>query len=79
MVSVPSSHLTKSVDDYTQWSDAQNSKALEKGVWAGIIHLAILGIASMAFIANSLGKVLNNLVERFKDAAQGEGDLTLPH
>ncbi|MFA0350317.1 HAMP domain-containing protein, partial [Vibrio sp. 10N.222.55.C6] len=75
MVSVPSSHLTKSVDDYTQWSDAQNSKALEKGVWAGIIA-ALLGIASMAFIANSLGKVLNNLVERFKDAAQGEGDLT---
>ncbi|MCW4446514.1 methyl-accepting chemotaxis protein [Vibrio splendidus] len=75
MVSVPSSHLTKSVDDYTQWSDAQNSKALEKGVWAGLIA-AILGIASMAFIANSLGKVLNNLVERFKDAAQGEGDLT---
>ncbi|MFA0411346.1 methyl-accepting chemotaxis protein, partial [Vibrio splendidus] len=75
MVSVPSSHLTKSVDNYTQWSDAQNSKALEKGVWAGLIA-AILGIASMAFIANSLGKVLNNLVERFKDAAQGEGDLT---
>ncbi|WP_038880556.1 methyl-accepting chemotaxis protein [Vibrio jasicida] len=75
MVSVPSSHLARSVDDYAQWSDEQNSKALEKGVWAGIIA-ALLGIASMALIANSLGKVLNNLVERFKDAAQGEGDLT---
>ena len=30
MVSVPSSHLARSVDDYAQWSDEQNSKALEK-------------------------------------------------
>lgn len=30
----------------------------------------------MAYIANSLGNILSNLVERFKDAAQGEGDLT---
>ena len=30
MVSVPSNHLTKSVDDYQQWSDDQNSEALEK-------------------------------------------------
>ncbi|WP_372067202.1 hypothetical protein [Vibrio sp. 10N.261.49.A11] len=70
MVSVPSSHLAKSVNDYTEWSDAQNSKALEKGVWAGIIA-ALLGIASMAFIANSLGKVLNNLVERFFEQLSG--------
>ncbi|PIB12938.1 methyl-accepting chemotaxis protein [Vibrio rotiferianus] len=75
IVSVPSSHLTKSVADYEQWSDEQNQSAIEKGVWAGGIA-ALVGILAMAFIANSLGKVLTNLVERFKDAAQGEGDLT---
>ena len=75
MVSVPTSKLKKSVADYESWSSDQNSMALEKGVWAGIIA-AIIGILAMALIANSLGKVLANLVERFKDAAQGEGDLT---
>ncbi|AXY01400.1 methyl-accepting chemotaxis protein [Vibrio alfacsensis] len=75
MVSVPTTHLKKSVDEYAAWSDEQNAKALEQGVWAGIIA-ALIGIAAMAYIANSLGNVLSNLVERFKDAAQGEGDLT---
>lgn len=42
---------------------------------AGIIA-ALIGIVAMTMIATSLGKVLTNLVERFKDAAQGEGDLT---
>ncbi|MGR5132147.1 methyl-accepting chemotaxis protein [Vibrio alfacsensis] len=75
MVSVPTMHLQKSVDNYARWSDELNSEALEKGVWAGIIA-ALIGIAAMAWIANSLGQVLCNLVDRFKDAAQGEGDLT---
>lgn len=75
MVSVPTSKLTKSVADYESWSQAQNSKAIAQGIWAGIIA-AVVGIVAVALIANSLGKVLTNLVERFKDAAQGEGDLT---
>ena len=75
MVSVPSSFLKKNVDDYERWSEEQSAEALEKGVWAGIIA-ALIGIVAMTMIATSLGKVLTNLVERFKDAAQGEGDLT---
>lgn len=75
MVSVPTSQLKKSVADYENWSKSQNAYAIEQGIWGGIIA-AIIGIVTMAFIANSLGKTLTNLVDRFKDAAQGKGDLT---
>ncbi|MDF2153955.1 methyl-accepting chemotaxis protein [Vibrio sp. CAU 1672] len=75
MVSVPTSKLTKSVADYENWSQEHNSQAISQGVWAGIIAAAI-GITVMTLIANSIGKALSNLVERFKNAAQGEGDLT---
>lgn len=75
MVSIPTNELTQSVAKFEDWSNGQNLEALEKGIFAGVIAI-IMGIAAMSFIANSLGKVLTNLVERFKDAAQGDGDLT---
>ncbi|QUM88766.1 methyl-accepting chemotaxis protein [Moritella sp. 36] len=75
MVSVPTNELTQSVATFENWSHEQNSEALNQGIFAGVIAV-IIGIAAMSFIANSLGKVLINLVERFKDAAQGDGDLT---
>lgn len=75
MVSVPTNELTKSVANFESWSQDKNSEAIKQGIIAGVIA-AIIGIAAMSFIANSLGKVLINLVERFKDAAQGDGDLT---
>ncbi|MGF1842049.1 methyl-accepting chemotaxis protein [Vibrio clamense] len=75
MVSVPTNKLTQSVATFENWSSEQNSGAIEQGVIAGLIA-AIVGIAVMGVIANSLGKILINLVERFKDVAQGDGDLT---
>lgn len=75
MVSVPTSKLTQSIAEYQNWSDAQNNAALTQGIWAGLAAI-VVGIAAMAWLANSLGKILEDLVERFKDAAQGEGDLT---
>ncbi|MCW1891565.1 hypothetical protein OK016_29805 [Vibrio chagasii] len=44
MVSVPSSHLAKSVDEYTS-GVMNNLKALRKGVWAGIV--AVLQASSL--------------------------------
>ena len=75
LVSVPSSILKQSVAEYQQWSESQNILALEQGIAAGIVA-AVLGVIAMAFIAKSLGNMLINLVMRFKDVAQGEGDLT---
>ncbi|MCG7588029.1 methyl-accepting chemotaxis protein, partial [Photobacterium sp. OFAV2-7] len=75
MVSVPGSKLVQSISAFESWIGSQNDQAIQKGVLAGLIA-AVLGIATIAFIANSLGKVLSNLVERFKDVAHGDGDLT---
>lgn len=75
MVSVPSRKLSQSITSFENWISAQNDDAIKQGVLAGLIA-AVLGIAAIAIIANSLGKVLSNLVERFKDVAQGDGDLT---
>ncbi|OLQ74079.1 chemotaxis protein [Photobacterium proteolyticum] len=75
MVSVPGSKLVQSISTFESWIGSQNDHAIQKGVLAGLIAAA-LGIATIAFIANSLGKVLSNLVERFKDVAHGDGDLT---
>lgn len=75
MVSVPTSKLIQSVTSFENWSSAQNDSAIRQGIIAGFIA-AVLGIAAMTFIANSLGKLLSNLVERFRDVAEGDGDLT---
>ncbi|WP_017222158.1 methyl-accepting chemotaxis protein [Moritella dasanensis] len=75
MVSIPTNELIQSVADFESWSHDQNSDALGQGIIAGLIA-TIIGIAAMSMIAHSLGKALINLVERFKDAAQGDGDLT---
>ncbi len=75
MVSVPGSKLLQSISAFESWISDQNDNAIQKGIFAGLIA-AILGIAAIAVIANSLGKVLSNLVERFKDVAHGDGDLT---
>lgn len=75
MVSVPSRKLSQSITMFENWISDQNDDAIKQGVLAGLIA-AVLGIAAIAIIANSLGKVLSNLVERFKDVAQGDGDLT---
>nr|WP_192928677.1 methyl-accepting chemotaxis protein [Photobacterium alginatilyticum] len=75
MVSVPGSKLIQSVSAFESWIGNQNDHAIKKGVLAGLVAAA-LGIAAIAFIAHSLGKVLFNLVERFKDVAHGDGDLT---
>lgn len=76
VVSVPTSKLQASVDSFKNWSSEQNGRALEQGIFAGLIAM-IVGLGVMTMIAQSLGRVLTNLVERFKDVAQGEGDLTL--
>ncbi|GAB2644970.1 methyl-accepting chemotaxis protein [Vibrio panuliri] len=75
IVSVPTEVLQKSITDFTHWNEEMNSSALEKGVWAGVLAM-LAGVLAMTVIATSLGRVLSNLVERFKDVAQGEGDLT---
>ncbi len=75
MVSVPKSKLAQSITQFEQWSNEQSDSAIDQGIIAGLIA-AIIGIVAMAIIANSLGKVLSNLVERFKDVAEGDGDLT---
>ena len=75
MVSVQGSKLVQSISAFESWIGSQNDQAIQKGIVAGLIAAA-LGIATIAFIANSLGKVLSNLVERFKDVAHGDGDLT---
>ena len=75
MVSVPSRKLIQSITEFENWSSEQNSNAITQGIWGGLIA-AVVGIAAMFIIANSLGKVLSNLVERFKDVAEGDGDLT---
>ncbi|PKG38871.1 methyl-accepting chemotaxis protein [Psychromonas sp. Urea-02u-13] len=75
MVLVPTSKLTQSVIAFENWSGEQNVEAIKQGVLAGVIAV-LLGIGVMSMVASSLGKVLMNLVERFKDVAQGDGDLT---
>ncbi|MCW8328703.1 methyl-accepting chemotaxis protein [Photobacterium sp. SDRW27] len=75
MVSVPSRKLAQSITQFESWSSEQNDNAIQQGLWAGLIA-ALFGIAAMTMIANSLGKILSNLVERFKDVAEGDGDLT---
>jgi len=75
LVSVPQSKLTESIATFEKWSAEQNFSAIKEGVIGGVLA-AIAGIGVMIFFANTLGKALSNLVERFKDVAQGEGDLT---
>ncbi|WP_299012885.1 methyl-accepting chemotaxis protein [uncultured Photobacterium sp.] len=75
MVSVPNSKLVQSITEFERWSGEQNESAINQGVIAGLLT-ALVGIAIIAMIANSLGKVLSNLVDRFKDVAEGDGDLT---
>ncbi|EGU47909.1 hypothetical protein VII00023_06222 [Vibrio ichthyoenteri ATCC 700023] len=75
IVSVPTHVLQQNITSFIDWNSEMNSHAIEQGVTAGIIAM-VLGVAAMAMIASSLGKVLGNLVERFKDVAQGDGDLT---
>ncbi|MGD8111593.1 methyl-accepting chemotaxis protein [Vibrio sp. TRT 17S01] len=75
IVSVPTHVLQKSISEFNDWNSEINAQALKQGVIGGIIAM-VLGVAVMAIIATSLGKVLINLVERFKDVAQGDGDLT---
>ncbi|ANS87027.1 Methyl-accepting chemotaxis protein PctA [Vibrio scophthalmi] len=75
IVSVPTHVLQKSIADFNSWNSEMNSQAIQQGVTAGILAM-LFGVAAMTFIAHSLGKVLGNLVERFKDVAQGDGDLT---
>lgn len=75
IVSVPTDALQQSITRFNDWNSQMNSQAIQQGVTAGLLAM-IFGIAAMTFIAHSLGKVLGNLVERFKDVAQGDGDLT---
>ncbi|MDA0148981.1 methyl-accepting chemotaxis protein [Vibrio sp. LaRot3] len=75
IVSVPTSVLKESISQFITWEEEMNSQAIQQGVYSGLAAM-IVGIIVMTLIANSLGKVLVNLVERFKDVAQGEGDLT---
>ncbi|AQS37451.1 methyl-accepting chemotaxis sensory transducer with Cache sensor [Shewanella psychrophila] len=75
MVSVPRSKLTQGITEFEAWSDRQNEGAIKQGVLAGLFAI-MLGIIAMTMIGNSLGRVLTNLVERFKDVAEGDGDLT---
>lgn len=75
IVSVPTQVLQKSITEFANWNDEMNSSALEKGIWAGVLAM-LAGVIAMTLIASSLGRVLANLVERFKDVAQGDGDLT---
>ncbi|WP_229380964.1 methyl-accepting chemotaxis protein [Shewanella psychropiezotolerans] len=75
MVSVPRSKLIQGITEFETWSDIQNESAIKQGVLAGLFAV-ILGIVAMTMIGNSLGRILTNLVERFKDVAEGDGDLT---
>jgi len=76
LVSVPTKKLAESIVEFSQWSEDKNDSAIAQGIVAGLIA-AIIGITIMTLIASSLGKALSALVERFKDVAQGDGDLTV--
>ncbi|MGF1909400.1 methyl-accepting chemotaxis protein [Vibrio kasasachensis] len=75
IVSVPTHVLQKDITNFIDWNTTMNRQAIEQGVLAGVIAM-LAGIFAMGVIATSLGRILSNLVERFKDVAQGDGDLT---
>lgn len=75
LVSIPSYVLTKDVNAFTDWSTEQNDQAITNGVLAGLFA-AIVGIVAMILLANNIGKIMMQLVERMRDIAEGEGDLT---
>ena len=75
IVSVPTQILQKDITDFVDWNNMMNRHAIEQGVLAGVLAM-LVGVIAMGFIATSLGRVLTNLVDRFKDVAQGDGDLT---
>ncbi len=75
MVSVSDNVLAQPVNQFSQWSVEKNDAAISQGIIAGIIA-AVLGIIAMLVLSNRIGAALTNLVDRFKDVAQGEADLT---
>ncbi|MGR5129243.1 methyl-accepting chemotaxis protein [Photobacterium swingsii] len=75
IVSIPSEILTKDVTNFTNWSETQSEQAISKGILAGVFA-AIAGIIAMFVLANRIGNTMGELVERMRDIAEGEGDLT---
>lgn len=75
MVAIPADLLAKDVTEFTNWSEAQSESAISKGITAGIMA-AIVGIIAMLTLATRIGNILAQLVDRMRDIAEGEGDLT---
>ncbi|WP_434355152.1 methyl-accepting chemotaxis protein [Parasalinivibrio latis] len=75
LVSVSDKVLAQPVNQFSNWSVEKNDAAISQGIVAGIIAAA-LGIIAMLVLSNRIGAALTNLVDRFKDVAQGEADLT---
>ena len=67
---------------WTVGAGANNAELLSPAKSLGIVNLALalvvvgIAVAVMLFLVRAMTKPINNAVERLKDIAQGEGDLT---
>jgi methyl-accepting chemotaxis protein len=67
---------------WTVGAGANNAELLAPAKSLGIVNLALalvvvgIAVAVMLFLVRAMTKPINNAVERLKDIAQGEGDLT---
>ncbi|SFD09305.1 methyl-accepting chemotaxis protein [Pseudoalteromonas denitrificans] len=74
-ISVPVEVLNKDKNEFSTWLTEKSSEALLIGLLAGISAL-VLGCFAMMLISKKITGTLYILIDRLKDIAHGDGDLT---